>query len=168
MFVNGDALARGLWLVVIAIVVLAGVLLAHLVWVGRIARSPALAGRPMPARLALTAAALATPVIGFYAVEIAALARRGADRPLIRRLAIATLLTLALAAAGALSVESHYVPEDRSWRHAGRIFWGQLRLLLIGQVLVFMILRVFAGARRPLLLWLAHGVVAAALVFLLV
>ncbi|RUP13640.1 MAG: hypothetical protein EKK43_15825 [Methylobacterium sp.] len=78
------------------------------------------------------------------------------------------MLTLALAAAGTLLVEGRAVPEDRSWWRAAARFEGQVCVLLIGQVLVFMILRVFLTARRPALLWIAYVLSAAILAVLLV
>ena len=48
MFINSDALAGVLRLLWIAIVLLGGVIVAHLVWVSRVARCRALASRPLP------------------------------------------------------------------------------------------------------------------------
>ncbi|MCP1546761.1 MULTISPECIES: hypothetical protein [Methylorubrum] len=76
-------------------------------------------------------------------------------------------LTVALAAAGALSEEARYLPEYRTWSHTARTFTGLLRLLLIAQVMLTMILRVFSASRRPVLIWLTFLVIAASLVFLL-
>ena len=45
MFVTGAGLGAALWLLTMALVLLTGVLIAHLVWVVRLARGPALAAR---------------------------------------------------------------------------------------------------------------------------
>ncbi|KAA0125830.1 hypothetical protein CIW48_01655 [Methylobacterium sp. P1-11] len=170
MFVNGDALAGAFRFLMIALVLCVGIIVAHLVWVSRIARRPALAAKPVPTRFAIVGAALATPVVGFYAVEIAALRRRCGDEcgaRSLRGLAGAGLLTLALAAAGTLYVELRAAPQDRSLWDTARIFAGQLCLLLIGQGLVFMILRVVTDARHSALPWTAQLLAAALLVLLL-
>lgn len=153
-----------------ALVLLTGVLIAHLVWVVRLAGGPALAARPASVRWLIVAAALLTPVLSFYASEIAALRRRRAVGETIPWwwLGIVAALTLALAAAGALSEEARYLPEYRTWSHTARTFTGLLRLLLIAQVLLTMILRVFSASRRPVLIWLTFPVIAASLVFLLI
>ncbi|MDH3028266.1 hypothetical protein [Methylobacterium fujisawaense] len=170
MFINSDALAGFLRLLWIAIVLLGGVIVAHLVWVSRVARCRALASMPLPTKIAIVGAAFAAPVVGFYAVEIASWHRRQAARPRFRvprHIAVAALLTLALAAAGTLLVEGRAVPEDRSWWRAAGRFEGQVCVLLIGQMMVFMILRVFLTARRPALLWIAYVLSAAILAVLL-
>ncbi len=171
MFVNGPALAVTLWLLLFALVVLAGVLVAHLLWVVRLARGPGLAGRPAPMRALAVAAAFVTPVLSFYAVEIAAPWRRRAagERVAIgERLVLVAILTVALAAWGAVSEEARYVPGDRTVRHAAGTLLRLLRLLVIAQLLIFMILRVLSGGRRPVLVWSAFLIVAALLVFLLI
>lgn len=111
-----------------------------------------------------------TPVLSFYAVEIAALRRRRATGETVPwwRLGIVAALTAALAAVGALSEEARYLPEYRTWSHTARTFTGLLRFLLIAQGLLYMILRVFAASRRPILIWLTFLVIAASLVFLLI
>ncbi|PXW54783.1 hypothetical protein [Methylobacterium sp. B4] len=165
MFVNGPALAVTLWLLLFALVVLAGVLVAHLLWVVRLARGPGLTGRPAPMRALAVAAAFVTPVLSFYAVEIAAPWRRRAAG---ERLVLVAILTVALAALGAASEEARYVPGDRTAWHAAGTFLRLLRLLVIAQLLIFMILRVLSGGRRPVLVWSAFLIVAALLVFLLI
>lgn len=170
MFINGSALAAALRFLAVAIVVLAGLLVAHLVWVRRLACSPGLATKPLPARILLVGAALATPVLGFYAVEIAALWRRRAAvawGTVAGRIAGLAVLTLALAAIGAASAEARYVPEYRTVGHTVATFVRLLRALLVAQVLLFMILRVFLGSRRPVLVWDAFLIAAALLVLLL-
>jgi hypothetical protein len=105
-----------------------------------------------------------------YAVEIAALRRRCGDERgarSLRGLAGAVLLTQALAADGTLDVELRAAAQDRALWDMARIFAGQLCLLLIGQGLVFMILRVVTDARHPALPWTAHLLAAALLVLLL-
>lgn len=81
-----------------------------------------------------------TPVLSFYASEIAALWHRRAVGETVRwwRLGIVAALTVALAAAGALSEEARYRPEYRTWSHTARTFMELLRLLLIAQVLLTM------------------------------
>ena len=119
----------------------------------------------------LVAPALATPVLSFYAVEIAAWRRRraaGAEtKRLGRPLALAAVLTLAAAAAGATHVETRYAPEYREWARGAKIFVGQTTYLLIAQGLLFMIAFVFAGHRRSVWLWTGCTAVTAICVFLL-
>lgn len=170
MFVNGAALAATLRLLAILAVVLAGVLVAHLVWVRRLARSPGLAAERRPVRILLVASALVTPVVSFYAVEIAALWQRRttvAWASIGRRLAILAALTLVLAAAFAAREEARYLPGSRTgWDAAGR-FLRLARFLMILQFLLFMILRVFADSRRPALAWGALLMATAILVAVL-
>ncbi|MCP1546760.1 MULTISPECIES: hypothetical protein [Methylorubrum] len=45
MFINDAALGAALWLLTMSLALLTGVLIAHLVWVVRLARGPALAAR---------------------------------------------------------------------------------------------------------------------------
>lgn len=171
MFVNGPALAVTLWLLLFALVVLAGVLVAHLLWVVRLARGPGLAGRPAPMRALAVAAAFVTPVLSFYAVEIAALWRRRAAGERVAvggRLVLVAIPTVALAASGAASEEARYVPGDRTAWHAAGTFLRLLRFLVVAQLLIFMILRVLSGGRRPVLAGGAFLIVAALLVFLLI
>ncbi|AMB43825.1 hypothetical protein [Methylobacterium sp. AMS5] len=170
MFINGAALGVALWLLTMALVLLTGVLIAHLVWLTRLARGPALAGSPVSVRWLIVAAAVVTPVLSFYASEIAALwhRRTAGETVTWRRLGIVAAPTVALAAAGALSEEARYLPEYRTWSHTARTFAGLLRLVPIAQGLLYMILRVFSAGRRPMLIWLTFPVIAARLVFLLI
>ncbi|MFJ7441253.1 cytochrome PufQ [Methylorubrum thiocyanatum] len=72
---NADGIRVMLLVINIGLVLIAGVLVAHVVWVVRLARSHALARRSGPMRAGVVAAALVTPVIGFYAAEVVTLWR---------------------------------------------------------------------------------------------
>jgi hypothetical protein len=168
MFLNADGI-RGMLLVInIGLILIVGVLIAHVVWVVRLARSPVLARRSGPMRAGVVAAALVTPVIGFYASELLMLWRghgNGRSAAAIRVLAVVVGLTLLLAAIGAVLVESRYVPGSRNWRHAVRGFTGQAGFLLLAEALLFMVVRVLVAERRAAP-WIAFTATAAILVFL--
>ncbi len=117
MFINGAVLASFLWLLLAALIVLAAALIAHLVWVVRLARSPGLRVRTSPERALLVALAFMTPVLSFYAVEIDRWwKRRAADRldSVVPPLAVAAVATLAVAAANAARIEMRYAVEYRT------------------------------------------------------
>jgi hypothetical protein len=136
----------------------------------RLARSPALTRRPAIEQRLLVGLALTTPVLSFYAVELAAYRRRwsaGELKPLIRPLAIVLTLTLAVAVAGAIQAEMRHVARYRSWTHAAELFFGQLGLLVAAQVLLFMIARVFASRRRAIYLWVTLTAMIFIILFIL-
>lgn len=169
MFMNADGIRVMLLVLNFGIVLIAGVLVAHVVWVVRLARSPALACQPGPVCAGIVGAALATPVLAFYAAGVMALWRGRADgrsATAIRVvLAVVVGLTLVLAAIGTALVESRYVPGSRNWRHAVQGFTGQAGFLLPTEALLFVVVRVLVAGRRTAP-WGAFAATAAILVLL--
>ena len=71
MFVNGDGLRFALKLFLVAPALLGLVIVAHVVWIVRLARAPASRQFGPVGRVVVLGMAATLPVVGFYGVEVA-------------------------------------------------------------------------------------------------
>ena len=162
MFVNGEALQRILWLMLLTLVVLAAAGVAHLLWVSRRARSPRLRKRSLLSRRLLVGLAFVTPLLSFYTIEINDWRRRRSDHALaFRSMLVVIVVTFALiAVAGAVAAheEMRYAAQYRTAQHAARIFTGTIVWMIALHALLFMVARVVTPGRA---VWIWAAMAAA-------
>jgi hypothetical protein len=140
-------------------------LVAHTVWAMRTARAVWRQPWPKPARLFVIAAAVLTPVIGFYAALVMMYARR---KPALRIAPGPWSLIMPTLAAGTALLSSlrqnwRYTETDQSWENVIRFFPGYLAFYGVTFAVIYMAARVFGFSHRGPLATRVHLVAMAVL-----
>jgi len=166
MYVNSNALAQVLLVLMILLTVGVIGLISHAVWIARLSLSLELEALPPLKRTLLVLAALLTPFVSFYAVQIYLLVKRPhtGSRPAIKGPIIALVTgVLCLCLSSALRVEMSSEQGAFHWSHFLELFKGHLMILTIGFALIIMTVHVFGGRH----LWL-YGVAILAFILAIV